>query len=123
MKRAEAVTLTRRHLVAGAAARRLRLERRSVSTSSELLLSEARGRIESAFGVAPFNLYGIAEGLWGCDCSEPPACTCSRGRAPPRRTREVGSYVGGRLPSLLIGFGTQRSALLKSDIEWILPGF
>jgi phenylacetate-coenzyme A ligase PaaK-like adenylate-forming protein len=49
---------------------RLRLDRRGTSTSSVPLLSEARWRIESAFGDAPFNLYGTAEGLWGCDCSE-----------------------------------------------------
>jgi phenylacetate-CoA ligase len=49
---------------------RLRLELWGMSTSSEPLMAEVRERIESAFGVAPFNLYGTTEGLWGCDCSE-----------------------------------------------------
>jgi phenylacetate-CoA ligase len=49
---------------------RLRLELRGMSTSSEPLMPEVRRRIESAFGVTPFNLYGTTEGLWACDCSE-----------------------------------------------------
>jgi hypothetical protein len=42
-----------------------------------------------------------------------------------RRPARVRSSVRGRLalPSLLIGLGTRPSALLKSDIEWILPRF
>jgi phenylacetate-CoA ligase len=49
---------------------RLRLELRGMSTSSEPLMPEVRRRIESAFGVTPFNLYGTTEGLWACECSE-----------------------------------------------------
>ena len=40
---------------------RVRLER--ISTSSEPLTPELRQRIEHAFGVQPFNLYGSTEGL------------------------------------------------------------
>jgi phenylacetate-CoA ligase len=47
---------------------RLRISPRIVSTSSELCTAETAGRIERAFGVAPFNLYGTTEGLWGVDC-------------------------------------------------------
>lgn len=49
---------------------RLRLELRGMSTSSEPLVPAVRRRIESAFGVNPFNLYGTTEGLWACDCPE-----------------------------------------------------
>jgi phenylacetate-CoA ligase len=49
---------------------RLRLELRGMSTSSEPLTPGVRRRIESAFGVTPFNLYGTTEGLWACECSE-----------------------------------------------------
>jgi phenylacetate-CoA ligase len=49
---------------------RLRLGLRALSTSSEALLPEVRKRLERAFGVRPFNLYGTTEGLWGCDCAE-----------------------------------------------------
>jgi phenylacetate-CoA ligase len=48
---------------------RLRLRLRTMSTSSEPL-TKARGELERAFGVRPFNLYGTTEGLWGCDCAE-----------------------------------------------------
>ena len=44
----------------------LRLER--MSTSSEPLTPEVRRRIEAAFGVQAFDLYGTTEGLWGCEC-------------------------------------------------------
>jgi phenylacetate-coenzyme A ligase PaaK-like adenylate-forming protein len=47
---------------------RLRISPRIVSTSSELCTAEATDRIERAFGVRPFNLYGTTEGLWGVDC-------------------------------------------------------
>jgi phenylacetate-CoA ligase len=49
---------------------RLRLRLRLMSTSSEPLPAETRDRLERAFGVRPFNLYGTTEGLWGCDCAE-----------------------------------------------------
>jgi phenylacetate-CoA ligase len=45
---------------------KLRLER--MSTSSEPLTPQVRRRIEAAFGVQPFDLYGTTEGLWGCEC-------------------------------------------------------
>lgn len=47
---------------------RLRVSPRIVSTSSELRTAEMTERIERAFGVRPFNLYGTSEGLWGVDC-------------------------------------------------------
>jgi phenylacetate-CoA ligase len=49
---------------------RLRLRLRTMSTSSEPLAAATRERLERAFGVLPFNLYGTTEGLWGCDCAE-----------------------------------------------------
>lgn len=50
------------------AAGRLRIAPRLISTSSELLTDATTERIERAFGVRPFNLYGTTEGLWGVDC-------------------------------------------------------
>lgn len=47
---------------------RLRIAPEVISTSSELRTSEITDRIERAFGVHPFNLYGTSEGLWGVDC-------------------------------------------------------
>jgi phenylacetate-CoA ligase len=47
---------------------RLRIAPRIVSTSSELRTPETGERIERAFGVRPFDLYGTTEGLWGVDC-------------------------------------------------------
>jgi phenylacetate-coenzyme A ligase PaaK-like adenylate-forming protein len=47
---------------------RLRIAPRVVSTSSELRTAEMGERIERAFGVRPFDLYGTTEGLWGVDC-------------------------------------------------------
>jgi phenylacetate-CoA ligase len=47
---------------------RLRIAPRMVSTSSELRTPEMGRRIERAFGVTPFDLYGTTEGLWGVDC-------------------------------------------------------
>jgi len=49
---------------------RLRLQLGGMSTSSEPLMPEVRERLERAFGVRPFNLYGTTEGLWGSDCEE-----------------------------------------------------
>ena len=47
---------------------RLRIAPRVVSTSSELRTAEMAERIERAFGVRAFDLYGTTEGLWGVDC-------------------------------------------------------
>jgi phenylacetate-CoA ligase len=47
---------------------RLRIAPRVISTTSELRTREMTERIERAFGVRPFNLYGTTEGLWACDC-------------------------------------------------------
>jgi phenylacetate-coenzyme A ligase PaaK-like adenylate-forming protein len=47
---------------------RLRIAPEMVSTSSELRTSAMTGRIERAFGVRPFDLYGTSEGLWGVEC-------------------------------------------------------
>jgi phenylacetate-CoA ligase len=41
-----------------------------VSTSSELRTEETAERIERAWGVRPFDLFGSTEGLWGCECEE-----------------------------------------------------
>lgn len=49
---------------------RLELELRAMSTSSEPLMPDARERLEQAFGVRPYDLYGTTEGLWGCDCDQ-----------------------------------------------------
>ena len=47
---------------------RLRIAPSVISTSSELRTPEMTERIERAFGVRPFDLYGTTEGLWGVDC-------------------------------------------------------
>jgi phenylacetate-coenzyme A ligase PaaK-like adenylate-forming protein len=47
---------------------RLRISPEAMSTSSELRTPEMTARIEAAFGVAPFNLYGTSEGLCAVDC-------------------------------------------------------
>jgi phenylacetate-CoA ligase len=47
---------------------RLRIAPRMVSTSSELRTAEMTERIERAFGVRAFDLYGTTEGLWGVEC-------------------------------------------------------
>lgn len=49
---------------------RLRLELSAMSTTSEPLMPGPRERLERAFGVRPFNVYGTTEGLWGCDCEQ-----------------------------------------------------
>jgi phenylacetate-coenzyme A ligase PaaK-like adenylate-forming protein len=49
---------------------RLRLGLRGITTSSELRTPEMTERIREAFGVAPFDLYGTTEGLWGCECEQ-----------------------------------------------------
>jgi phenylacetate-CoA ligase len=41
-----------------------------MSTSSEFRTPEMTARIEQAFGITPFNLYGTTEGLWGCECEQ-----------------------------------------------------
>jgi phenylacetate-CoA ligase len=47
---------------------RLRLSPRAIITTSELRTPEAAARIEEAFGVRPFDLYGATEGLWAGEC-------------------------------------------------------
>jgi phenylacetate-coenzyme A ligase PaaK-like adenylate-forming protein len=47
---------------------RLRIRPERMTTSSELRTAEMTERIESAFGVRPFDIYGTTEGLWGCSC-------------------------------------------------------
>ena len=47
---------------------RLRIAPELVSTSSELCTREMGERIERAFGIRPFDLYGTTEGLWGVEC-------------------------------------------------------
>jgi putative adenylate-forming enzyme len=49
---------------------RLQLRLRGITTSSELRTPEMTERIREAFGVAPFDLYGTTEGLWGCECEQ-----------------------------------------------------
>ena len=49
---------------------RLRIAPKTVSTSSELRTDEMSARIERAFGVRPFDLYGTSEGLWGVECEQ-----------------------------------------------------
>jgi phenylacetate-coenzyme A ligase PaaK-like adenylate-forming protein len=57
------------HLLAGEQlAGRLQIAPRIVTTSSELRTAEVAERIERAFGVRPFDLYGTTEGLWGMEC-------------------------------------------------------
>jgi phenylacetate-coenzyme A ligase PaaK-like adenylate-forming protein len=49
---------------------RLHLSLSIISTSSELRTAEMSERIERAFGVKPFDMFGSTEGLWGCECEE-----------------------------------------------------
>jgi phenylacetate-coenzyme A ligase PaaK-like adenylate-forming protein len=49
---------------------RLRIALQGMSTSSELRTPEMTERLRSAFGVAPVDLYGTTEGLWGTSCEE-----------------------------------------------------
>jgi phenylacetate-CoA ligase len=51
-------------------ARRLRISPERMSTSSEFRTPEMTARIEEAFGVRPFDLYGTTEGLWGAECDQ-----------------------------------------------------
>src|SRR5262245_8407809 len=46
----------------------LRISPQVISTSSELRTPQMTSRIEEAFGVRPFDLYGTTEGLWGAEC-------------------------------------------------------
>ncbi len=55
-------------LAAEQQAGRLRIAPATISTMSELRTPEVTARVEAAFGVRPFDLYGTTEGLWGCDC-------------------------------------------------------
>jgi putative adenylate-forming enzyme len=47
---------------------RLRISPDAMSTSSELRTPQMTARIEEAFGVRPFDVYGTTEGLWATDC-------------------------------------------------------
>jgi hypothetical protein len=47
---------------------RLRIAPEAISTSSELRTPMMTARIQEAFGVRPFDLYGTTEGLWGAEC-------------------------------------------------------
>ena len=47
---------------------RLRIAPDAISTSSELRTPAMTARIQEAFGVRPFDLYGTTEGLWGAEC-------------------------------------------------------
>lgn len=50
---------------------RLRIAPEIVGTSSELCTAEMRAVVREAFGVAPFDVYGITEaGVLGADCAE-----------------------------------------------------
>ena len=49
---------------------RLRLSLRGLTTNSEPLTAEMRGRLEHAFGVGPTDFYATTEGVWGHDCPE-----------------------------------------------------
>jgi phenylacetate-CoA ligase len=55
-------------LAAEQLAGRLRVSPRTITTTSELRTPEAAARIEEAFGVRPYDLYGTTEGLWGGEC-------------------------------------------------------
>lgn len=50
---------------------RLRISPRTVCTGAELRTEEMEARIRAAWGVEPFNIYGITEtgGLFACDCA------------------------------------------------------
>ena len=47
---------------------RLGIDPEGICTSSELCTDEVRERIVSAFGVAPFDLFGTTEGAWAGSC-------------------------------------------------------
>jgi phenylacetate-coenzyme A ligase PaaK-like adenylate-forming protein len=47
---------------------RLHIAPDAMSTSSELRTPAMTARIQEAFGVRPFDLYGTTEGLWGAEC-------------------------------------------------------
>jgi phenylacetate-CoA ligase len=47
---------------------RLRLRLRGLVTNSEPLSPELRKRLESAFGVRPYDFYATTEGLYGSEC-------------------------------------------------------
>jgi hypothetical protein len=47
---------------------RLRIAPEAISTTSELRTPMMTARIQEAFGVRPFDLYGTTEGLWGAEC-------------------------------------------------------
>ena len=47
---------------------RLRIAPKVVSTSSEVCTDEMRERIRAAWGVAPHEIYGATDGLWGATC-------------------------------------------------------
>jgi phenylacetate-CoA ligase len=47
---------------------RLRISPRIVVTVAELRTAEMTQRLQDAFGVRPFNLYGSTEGLFGLEC-------------------------------------------------------
>ena len=49
---------------------RLRLRLSGITTNSEPLTAEMRGRIERGFGVRPTDFYATTEGVWGHDCPE-----------------------------------------------------
>ena len=49
---------------------RLHISPGGVSTGSELRTAETAERIERAWGVRPFDLFGTTEGIWGCECEE-----------------------------------------------------
>ena len=49
---------------------RLRISPERMSTSSELRTPAMTARIQEAFGVRPFDLYGTTEGLWGAECDQ-----------------------------------------------------
>ncbi len=49
---------------------RLRISPERMSTSSELRTPAMTARIQQAFGVRPFDLYGTTEGLWGAECDQ-----------------------------------------------------
>jgi phenylacetate-CoA ligase len=47
---------------------RLRLSPRMLVTAAELRTPEMTGRLQEAFGVRPFDVYGCTEGLFGSEC-------------------------------------------------------
>jgi phenylacetate-CoA ligase len=47
---------------------RLRLAPQMLVTAAELRTPEMTQRLQDAFGVRPFDVYGCTEGLWGSEC-------------------------------------------------------